>query len=156
MSDLEAAEQLVRAALERDADRYDINRFLLAHGTAWQPVARPADVDPGSRHDAFRNAFRLARKRPQLRYCEGFTLPRGYDDLPNRHAWCIDGDGTVVDPSPGWAEPGGRLRDCYFGIAIPVAFAEDYADGEGPVPPKGVLFELTGRIERLGDELGLQ
>lgn len=151
MNDLEAAERLVRAALERDADRFDVYRLLLDHGPAWRPVERPADVPAGARHDAFRNAFALAQAR-DLDYCEGYTLPPGYDEHPNRHAWCVDGAGTVVDPSPGWADPGGRLRDCYFGIAIPVAFARPHVEGERA---RGVLYELTGRAHHLAFALRL-
>ena len=146
------AERLVREALEREADRVDVHRLLLDHGTAWVPVERPAGVEPGARHDAFRNALRLARGRDDLRYCEGYTLPRGYDDVPNRHAWCVDAADSVVDPSPGWADPGGRLRDCYFGIPIPVVFAEPYVEGERA---RGVLYEMTGRAHHLAYALGL-
>jgi hypothetical protein len=152
--ELDAAEQLVRAALEVDAAGRDVHRFVLAHGTAFRPVPRPADIEPGTRHDHFRNAFHLARGRPDLRYCEGFTLPRGWSDSPNRHAWCIDGTGAAIDPSPGWTEPGGPLRDCYFGVAIPLQLAAPYADGDGP-PPKGVLYELTGRMDELAAQLGV-
>lgn len=143
-------EALVRAALEREADRNAAYRFVLAHGTAWTPVERPPDVPAGERHRAFVNAHRLASSRG-LAYCEGYTLPPGYDDIPNRHAWCVDAEGTVVDPSPGWADPGGRLRDCYLGIAIPVDFAAPYVEGRA----RGVLYELTNRPSELAAALGV-
>ena len=146
------AEQLIREELEREADRIDVYRLLLDHGRAWQPVPRPADVAVGARHDAFRNALRLARERG-LTYCEGYTLPPGYEEQPNRHAWCVDDADVVVDPSPGWADPGGRLRDCYFGIAIPVAFAEPHVEAERA---RGVLYELTGRAHHLAFALRLE
>lgn len=152
---LDEAEQRVRAALEVDAHVYDIHRLLLERGTAWRPAERPASVTVGARHDAFRNAFRLAREEDGLRYCEGFSLPRGYDLAPNRHAWCLDADDVVVDPSPGWAEPGRPLRDCYFGVVIGLDLAEQYSDADGPTPPKGVLYELTGRADRLAAHLGI-
>jgi hypothetical protein len=148
-------EDLVRSALEADAARSDLNRFLLAHGKAYVPSERPDGVEPGVRHFTFRNAYRLARARPDLSYCEGFTLPRGFTDLPNRHAWCIDADDRVVDPSPLWADPGKPLRECYFGIAIPLGFAAPYAEHPDK-PTRGVLFELTGRMHLLAAELGLE
>lgn len=148
-----AAEQRIREALEDQAERFDVYRLLLARGRAFTPVPRPADVEPGTRHDAFRNAYRLARARPGLRYCEGYTLPRGYTEAPNRHAWCVDDAGTVIDPSPGWAEPGRPLRECYFGVAIPLDFAAPYADSSDRTA-KGVLFELTGRAGELAVALG--
>jgi hypothetical protein len=143
-------DKLIRAALEREAERLGAYRFVLAYGVAYVPIARPDDVEPGERHRAFHNAHRLAVAR-NLRYCEGYTLPRGYDDVPNRHAWCVDAAGTVIDPSPGWADPGGALRDCYLGVAIPVAFAAPYLEGRG----RGVLYELTNHIDRLATELGV-
>jgi hypothetical protein len=154
--DLAEAERRIRAALEEeDTTRSDVTRFVLAYGTAHRPVERPADVAPGIRHQAFRNAYRLARERPDLSYCEGFTLPRGWTDRPNRHAWCLDGGGTVIDPSPTWADPGKPLRDCYFGVAIPLEFAAPHADGDGAAPTRGVLYELTGRMHLLAAELGV-
>ena len=152
--DLAEAERLVRAALEEEADRWDVNRFVLAYGTAHRPVHRPADVAAGERHQPFRNAFRLARERGWA-YCEGFTLARGWTDQPSRHAWCVDAAGAVVDPSPLWADPGGPLRDCYLGLAIPLAVAQPHADG-GQKTPKGVLYELTGRMEVLAAALGVE
>jgi hypothetical protein len=146
--ELEAAEQLVREALEVDAQASDVHRFVLARGVAYRPVTRPADVAAGARHDHFRNAFRLAKTRGDLRYCEGFTLPRGWTDRPNRHAWCVDETGAAIDPNPGWTEPGGPLRDCYFGVALPLEIAAPYADSEERTP-KGVLFEMTGRMDQL-------
>jgi hypothetical protein len=149
------AEQLIRAALAEDAERYDVQRLLLAHGACFTPVERPADVAPGRRHDFFGNAYRLASARPELRYCEGFTLPHGWTDRPNRHAWCADEAGNAIDPSPGWTEPGRPLRPCYFGIALPLDLAAPYArDGERP--GKGVLYEMTGRVNDLAAALGLE
>ena len=142
-------EELVRAALEENAARSDVQRFLLAYGKAWAPRERPADVPRGSRESGFKDALELARERPGLRYCEGFSLPRGYTELPNRHAWCVDERDEVVDPSP-WADPGRPLRECYFGIAIPLDFATPYVEGGA-----GVLYELTGRMDLLAAELGL-
>lgn len=139
----------MRKALEVDAALSDVSRFLLAYGTAWSPRERPADVERGRRETGFADALALARSRPGLRYCEGFSLPRGYDELPNRHAWCVDADEQVVDPSP-WADPGRPLRECYFGVAIPAAFATPYVEDGA-----GVLYELTGRMDVLAAELGV-
>lgn len=142
-------EAAIRSALERDADSIGAYRLVLAHGVAYTPVERQADVPAGERHRAFVNAHRLAMARG-LAYCEGYTLPPGFDDIPNRHAWCVSETGDVVDPSPGWADPGGRLRDCYLGVAIPVDFAAPYVDGRA----RGVLYELTNRIDELATALG--
>jgi hypothetical protein len=149
--ELDEAERLIRKALEDDPHATDVNRFVLDHGTAYRPEERPFDIPAGARHDAFRNAFRLARER-DLTYCEGFTLPRGWDDQPNRHAWCLDEAGRVVDPSPGWADPGATLRDCYFGVAIPLDVAAPFAGGDEP-RANGALYEMTGRMAELAARL---
>lgn len=147
--DLAEAERRIRAALAQEPIKTDVHPFVLAHGRAFTPVERPADVAAGARHQPFRNAFALASERPELRYHEGFTLARGWTDQPNRHAWCVDPDGRAVDPTPGWAEPGGPLRDCYLGVAIPLDFAAAHVAGG-----KGVLYELTGHMDRLAAALG--
>ena len=147
--DLDEAERTIRTALAQEPIQTDVHPFVLAHGRAFKPVERPADIAPGTRHQPFLNAFALASERPQLRYHEGFTLARGWTDQPNRHAWCVDPSGHAIDPTPGWAEPGGPLRDCYLGVAIPLEFAAPYVAGG-----KGVLYELTGRMPLLAAALG--
>ena len=147
---MDGAERVIRDALAREAERIDAQAFVLAHGTVHVPIQRPPGVPAGERHQTFRNALRLARERPDLRYCEGYSLPAGAweTDPPNRHAWCVDADGRAIDPTPGWAEPGGRLRPCYLGVPIGADFAAPHVEGG-----KGVLYELTGRIGLLAAEL---
>jgi hypothetical protein len=149
-----SGEELIREALALDQQAFDVNRLVLAHGTAYVPIERPADVPPGERHDSFRNAFRLASSRPDLAYCEGFSLPRGYTERPNRHGWCADEHGHAIDPTPGWTDPGRPLRDCYLGLAIPLDFAAPIVDREDK--SLGVLFELTGRMGELAARLGVE
>lgn len=143
------AEREIRAVLEREVDRIDVYGFVLASGVAFVPIERPADVVAGERHQTFRNALALARERPDLRYCEGYSLPYGSWDTPNRHAWCADAAGRAVDPTPGWAEPGGRLRACYLGVTLPLGLAVPHAERG-----TGVLYEYTGRMDALAAALG--
>jgi hypothetical protein len=148
--ELAEAEALIRAALEEEALLSDAARFVLERGRALRPAERPADVPAGEARQTFRNAYRLARERG-LAYWEGYSLPRGWTDRPNRHAWCVDAAGSVVDPTPMFAEPGKPLRDCYLGVELPLELAAPYA-GEGEAP-KGVLYEHTGRIGELAARL---
>lgn len=62
------------------------------------------------------NAYWLAtRSKGALRYVEGFATRYITCD----HAWCIDADGTVVDPT--WAELEGEIKpSAYFGVVIPL------------------------------------
>jgi hypothetical protein len=96
--------------------------FLLAHGKHWNERRRNT---PHGRHNAyfrhnacFRNAFRLARRRKDLRYAEGFA----WCVTPHAHAWCIDPQDRVIDPT--WEYPLCPM-DCecqkapdYFGIVL--------------------------------------
>lgn len=54
--------------------------------------------------ECFRNAYRWAIKwDPELTYCEGYATGTGF---PVHHAWLIDPDGNVQDPT--WREPHDR------------------------------------------------
>jgi hypothetical protein len=60
----------------------------------------------------FRNAWFVVRRRPALRYCEGFVSHR-YLPFPIHHGWAIDAENRVIDPT---------LRDpedhVYVGVPI--------------------------------------
>jgi hypothetical protein len=67
--------------------------------------------------DCFRNARSLARTAKGLRYFEGFAL--GEDDalgLIFHHAWCIDPEGLVVDPTLQTHGRSDSDRFSYFGV----------------------------------------
>lgn len=126
--DLAEAEARVRRALEEEP-HVDLNRFLLAYGEAFRPVHGPDDVDEAPKRWCYRNAYRLARQRPGLRYYEGVSLAPGWDGFPSNHAWCVDQAGAVLDPTATWADPGKELRDCYFGVEIPLDLAAPHVEG---------------------------
>jgi predicted ABC-type ATPase len=46
----------------------------------------------------FQNSTELAMMHPELKYVEGYASPPGIG-LPIHHAWCVDKDGNVVDPT---------------------------------------------------------
>jgi hypothetical protein len=52
--------------------------------------------------------------REEFTYCEGYAI----SVIPVAHAWCLDGQGNVVDPT--WS---GRLPcSDYFGLAFQTRF----------------------------------
>lgn len=92
---------------------------LIAHGVWYQPQELPADVRRMPIKRCFDNAFRLAERRPDLCYVEGYA----FSLLPVEHGWCVDEAGHVIDPT--WASRSGRHRmgigEAYLGIVIPLA-----------------------------------
>jgi hypothetical protein len=90
--------------------------FILKHGRAFEWRALPRGVRMGVPRQCFRNAVRLALRRPGLySYVEGYavnTLVAGY---PVAHAWCIDQEGFVVDST--WDEGAD-----YFGVPFQVEY----------------------------------
>lgn len=60
--------------------------------------------------DCYRNAFKMAsRSRGKLRYVEGEAT----SFFPTEHAWCIDADNRVIDPT--WED---HATVDYFGIVM--------------------------------------
>ena len=62
----------------------------------------------------FDNAFRIALKNASLKYCEGFAC----SIIPVEHAWLVDQDGSVIDPT--WWRLQPRPQH-YFGVVIQTA-----------------------------------
>ena len=90
-----------------------VEAYLLAHGRAWTPG--PASVRTASlpARQCYHNAFTLARRaRLGLRYVEGVAMPIGL--CPLDHAWCVDADDRVVDPT--WDHEGAG----YFGVVFTI------------------------------------
>lgn len=81
--------------------------LVLQHGAEWTERV-PANWQ-GTQGACYANAQFLARRRKGLRYVEGFAT----NVIPVEHAWCIDAEGRVVDPT--WGED--RKPD-YCGIAF--------------------------------------
>jgi hypothetical protein len=72
--------------------------FVLQHGqeSLWAPL--PAGVRYGRTKECFKNAMRLADRRPDLMYVEGWAS-RPALGIPMHHGWCVDAQGQVVDPT---------------------------------------------------------
>ena len=91
--------------------------FIVRHGWLFPPKQFPAKYRKWRRglHGCFENSLELAVESGELAYVEGFALPpEGISEQPTAHAWCVDSDGNVVDPT--WhTRMGGRD---YCGLAF--------------------------------------
>ena len=90
--------------------------FIVKFGRTYTPRPFPAKYRKweGEPQACLYNAADLALAFPDLEYAEGFALhadPR--IDYPVEHAWCVDPDGNVIDPT--WHVKVGRE---YFGLAM--------------------------------------
>lgn len=70
--------------------------FLARHSRFWPATPLPEAFARGTPRECFRNAGSLAMAYPELTYVEGMAL---HTILPTAHAWCVDRDGRVIDPT---------------------------------------------------------
>lgn len=80
-----------------------VEGIVAAHGISFSAVSwksfRGRGYRRGQERGCFKNAFRLALGFDDLIYCEGLAFS---GIIPAHHAWCVDSDGNVVDPT--WRE----------------------------------------------------
>jgi len=91
--------------------------FILAHGREY-PIGPNTYAGPrGEPKGCFMNATHLAQMDRRMTYCEGKTS--SILGVPIDHAWCIDPDGIVVDPTLDSLMLDGTKRECeYFGVPL--------------------------------------
>lgn len=85
------------------------NRYVLQHAHFYPPAERLKHYRKGRRKNCWGNSQLLAMGHAELTYVEGFAFS-GPNSLALEHAWCVTGDGRVVDTT--WAEPGA----VYYGV----------------------------------------
>jgi hypothetical protein len=89
--------------------------LLAQHGRLFTPQRLPGKHRYRTARACFGNCLHLAMKGTGLRYAEGLAVPAdaGAAGFPIHHAWCVDEDGRVLDPT--WRTPG----LVYFGVLFP-------------------------------------
>lgn len=98
----------VRQYLELTAEMSAVSRFLLRNGRRWGVGPDTYDGPRGRRGQCYKNAALMALERRELTYVEGLATVVG---VPLSHAWLVDGEGQVIDPT--WGDGAG-----YFGVAF--------------------------------------
>ena len=91
--------------------------FLIAHGRDYKIGPDSFKLPRGEIKQCFMNASHLAFKRPDLTYVEGKVYCHG---IGLDHAWCVDWDGVVHDPTIRDGHDGHISN--YFGVP----FKKDY------------------------------
>jgi hypothetical protein len=91
--------------------------FVLEHGVECIAQPLPKGIKRGVPKLCFANARSLVKRRKRLTYCEGFMLTPRVRFFPFHHAWAIDEERRVIDPTIEGPE------DCGY-IGIPVSADE--------------------------------
>jgi hypothetical protein len=110
---------------KRDGYAYaGVEDFVSSHGRVWavSPVQKWPKI-PVHFKGCFENALRLAKRYPaRYRYVEGIASGRV---IPVHHAWCVDQDDLVIDPT--WSKYS-TVGGAYFGVEIPTDVASKIAN----------------------------
>lgn len=108
-------------ALERYGVEKSVYSIVSQYGKTFMPDLRPEWLELEEPKQCFKNSLNLSL-RTGLTYCEGFI----FRVMPVHHAWCIDDDGKVYDPT---------IRDQhalpYYGIPFDQDFALRAAQESG-------------------------
>lgn len=91
-----------------------VEEFVLKNGNYYEINNKSFDIRYGEKGDCFKNALNFSMFKG-LTYCEGYSLIRS---IPMLHAWCVDKDNFVVDPT--WDED--MNTGIYFGVKFPSDF----------------------------------
>lgn len=100
MTTLEEMEAGIRADFEMQEKAFGrkniYNDFMVAHGKCYRVGPHTYDGERGEQHGCFMNALHAVAWDHDLRYCEGKIYIHG---VGLDHAWCIDENDVVVDPT---------------------------------------------------------
>ncbi|MEW1922322.1 hypothetical protein [Streptomyces sp. NPDC088360] len=91
-----------------------LHELLLESGRFFTPAELPDSVGRLPARSCYANAFAVATVRRELTYVEGYAVWEAVAGnlLHIHHAWCVDAQGVVVDPT--WPTPG----LAYLGLPI--------------------------------------
>lgn len=106
---LEKQAELIKKVHHQPYWKYNsFEELILDCGVEMSYAPLPNNIDRGSPKNCYYNCFELLREHPDLTYCEGYAMSEDLP-LPLFHAWLIDEDGNVIDPT--W-----KSGDAYFGV----------------------------------------
>lgn len=103
------------AAIYNGKEMQTMYHLIRDYGVEFKAAERPSNVPKMRYKECFKNAFELSMQTGYT-YVEGVAC----NLLPVHHAWCVDENGNVVDPT--WDNP---ERCHYFGIPFDWEFVLD-------------------------------
>lgn len=139
-------ELMAEAHRRLESTMIPVEVFLLEHGEEFEANPRPDWVPQMTVKMCFANCFKLAMEnQDKLAYCEGYVLSSDLP-IPIHHAWCVEEDGTLIEPTIGDKAEGETIT--YFGVKVP-----DFNDVFDVIEETGtysILFKRFGHemIER--------
>lgn len=108
------------AGLQNRPGLTSISELILTYGKAWYMNDASFVGKRKTAKECFANSYRLATIDSSLTYVEGYVH---IGIMPIEHAWVIDHEGFVIDPTLPAPDPTKRINPTgYFGIP----FKEDY------------------------------
>jgi len=108
-------------SLREDYIYRSMEELVLREGREFKNQPLPPYYAQMEKKMCFRNAMNLALREPALTYVEGY----GLSIIPVHHAWCVDRDGMIVDPT--WDYEPDRE---YFGIPFDLKFVTDLVNSK--------------------------
>lgn len=117
---IELHANLVKTHLVEDGESKYQNSFELALDLGQPFIERIAHPHRLKKRDCFPNCLILAINNEDYHYCEGFAQVPGLGGLPFHHAWLLDDNGGVIDPT--WHEDS-YIGTQYYGVPISTCYA---------------------------------
>ncbi|MGO6926108.1 hypothetical protein ACCS55_15835 [Rhizobium ruizarguesonis] len=110
---------------------------LLAYGKSMLDVrSRPVHLAAGQKRQCYANCVRALLTSTsggeELFYVEGYATDKGGQGLPIQHAWLLDSNGRVIDPT--WEN---SFEYVYFGVVFKSKFVMEMLSVADMVP--GIL-----------------
>jgi hypothetical protein len=93
------------------------------------PKWMPAGVPKQCYANAAKGLFAALGRGEEIRYAEGYAISKTGLPLPIQHAWLVDKEGRVLDPT--WQDHRDYL---YYGIVFDTDFVLDMLEETGLVP----------------------
>lgn len=127
-------------------------RLLLEYGETFEASPLPKDVAVMQKRCCYLNSYTLAVEQPErFTYFEGYASTLGANGCGTDHAWCVNREGRVIDPT--WANLASDRPGAYLGMPIPLAVVKPYAYFESCGTFDGWLRErreeMTTELPRL-------